>query len=90
MTGSLGDIFDGMFGQPSGFEATELGRAAAASRKDAAKPTPANPDAQLPQIRGKRIDDVLYVRAEDVAEALQRIVPTEASKLIKKLRGGPQ
>jgi len=87
MTGGLGDLFGGAFGQPTGFAATDLGRAAAAARKDAKKPTPANPSAELPQIRGKRINGVLYVRAEDVADALQRTVPTEAARLIRKLRG---
>jgi hypothetical protein len=41
----------------------------------------------LPQIRGKKIDGVLYVRAEDVADALESQAPAANRRLIDKLRG---
>jgi len=85
--GDFGDLFG--LGQPRDkFAASDLGRAAAAARRDAAKPAPDNPDAQLPQIRGKQIDGTLYVRAEDVANALERSSATSARKLIARLRRG--
>lgn len=43
--------------------------------------------APLPQIRGKRIDDVLYVHAQDGADALAQLGPTTNKRLIDKLRG---
>jgi hypothetical protein len=49
-----------------------------------AKPEPeARP---LPQIRGHRHEGVLWVRAEDVADALESQAPTTNARLIKKLR----
>jgi hypothetical protein len=82
----LDDVMGGLFGSNGGFDQTDLGRAAAAARKDAKRPGPKAP-VPLPQIRGKRIDDVLYVRAEDVADALEQLAPTTTQKLITKLRG---
>lgn len=41
----------------------------------------------LPQIRGKRIDGVLYVHASDVADALAQLAPTVNKRLIDKFRG---
>lgn len=43
--------------------------------------------APLPQIRGKRIDDVLFVNADDVADALAQLAPAVNKRLIDKLRG---
>ena len=40
----------------------------------------------LPQIRGRREDGVLWVRAEDVADALEAAAPETNARLIKKLR----
>ena len=40
----------------------------------------------LPLIRGKSIDGVFYVRAEDVADALESQAPTVNRRLIDKLR----
>lgn len=41
----------------------------------------------LPQIRGKRIDGVLYVHAGDTADALESQAPKVNARLISKLRG---
>ncbi len=41
----------------------------------------------LPQIRGRRESGVLWVRAEDVADALEVAAPETNARLIKKLRG---
>lgn len=38
------------------------------------------------QIRSKTLDGVLYVRADDVADALERDAPTTCASLIQKLR----
>lgn len=43
----------------------------------------------LPQIRGKEIGGVLYVRAEDVADALESQAPRSCARLIAKLRRRP-
>jgi hypothetical protein len=40
----------------------------------------------LPLIRGKSIDGVFYVRAEDVADALESQAPPVNRRLIDKLR----
>lgn len=74
--------FDDLFGV-SGFADTPLGKAARAAERDAKK----KPTKPLPQIRGKHVGGVLYVRAEDVADALESQVPTAAARLIAKLRG---
>lgn len=50
------------------------------------KPQPKNLT-PMPQIRGKQIDDVLYVRASDVADALEVLSATTNKRLIDKLRG---
>jgi hypothetical protein len=81
----LGGLLGGAFTHTSGFENTELGRAARAARADAKKPAPGKPK-PLPTIRGKRIDGVLYVCAEDVADALELQTPVAAKRLIDKLR----
>lgn len=52
----------------------------------AAKPKPKN-EPPMPQIRGKEFDGVLYVRAEDVADALSVLAPAANKRLIDKLRG---
>lgn len=83
MTG-FGDLFGTAGGNP--FEQTPLGQAAKAAARDAKKPT----TKPLPQIRGKHIDGVLYVRAEDVAAALEVQAPAACTRLIRKLRGGGQ
>ncbi|TKJ24347.1 hypothetical protein [Blastococcus sp. CCUG 61487] len=68
--------FGDLFGA-AGFAGTPLGQAAAAAQRDTKKkPT----RGALPPIRGKRIDGVLYVRADDVADALQSQVPTAAAR----------
>jgi hypothetical protein len=41
----------------------------------------------MPAIRGRKEDGVLWVRAEDVADALEALSPTTNARLIKKLRG---
>lgn len=40
----------------------------------------------IPPIRGKRIDGVFYVRAEDIANALESQAPEINKRLIAKLR----
>lgn len=45
---------------------------------------PAKP---LPQIRGRREGDVLWVRADDVADALESQSAKTNARLIAKLRG---
>lgn len=68
-----------MSGQPDSFRtlADMLGKASAeAFYGKQAKP--------LPQIRGKEIGGVFYVRAEDVADALES--QDCAPRLVKKLR----
>lgn len=40
----------------------------------------------LPKIRGRREGDVLWVRAQDVAEALEAFAPETNARLIRKLR----
>jgi hypothetical protein len=56
-----------------------------------AAPRPApkanKPTRPLPQIRGRREGGVLWVRAEDVADALESQAPTVNARLIAKLRG---
>jgi hypothetical protein len=42
-------------------------------------------DKPLPQIRGKAIDGVLYVRAEDVADCLGELGASTNRRLIAKL-----
>jgi hypothetical protein len=71
-----------MFGasQTSKFDNTPLGQAAKAAAEDAKKNRP------LPQVRGKTINGVLYVRAEDIADALDTLAPTANKPLIDKLR----
>jgi hypothetical protein len=75
----------GIFGSPSGFGSTPLGQAARAAERDARKPAQSAPK-PLPQIRGKIIDGVFYVRAEDMASCLEATVPSQARRLIAKLR----
>jgi hypothetical protein len=40
----------------------------------------------LPRIRGRREDGALWVRAQDVADALEAFAPETNAPLIKKLR----
>lgn len=72
----LGDIF-GM-APKTGFESTPLGKAAQAAQSDAKK------NRAVPQVRGKTIDGVFYVRADDVAAAMESQGVT--GPLVEKLR----
>lgn len=71
------DLFAGLFGGPS--QGT-FPRPAA---------SPSKPGRPLPQIRGRVIDGVLYVRADDVADALATQAPGVNRRLIAKLRRQP-
>lgn len=73
---SFGDSFGNPFG---GGEAFVRAAADAARRKGTT-------DKPLPALRGKRIDGVLYIRAEDLADALESQAPKQCDRLIKKLR----
>lgn len=80
MSEGLGGIFGDAFGSGDfTSQAFERARRNATNRKPDEKP--------LPQIRGKEIDGVLYVRAVDVADALHVLSPTANKRLIDKLRG---
>ena len=73
------------FGNPFGADIGEImddafRKAKAAKDHRDSSPTP------LPQIRGKRIDGVLYVHAEDVADALAQLAPAVNKRLIDKFR----
>lgn len=82
MNGDLGDILGDLIGsQP---RETPLQRAARESLANSQKRSTIVPDKPLPQIRGKQIDGVLYVRAEDVADALES--QKAAPRLVAKLR----
>lgn len=48
--------------------------------------TPRTSEKPVPQIRGKEINGVLYVRADDVADALESQAPGPCRRLIAKLR----
>ena len=54
---------------------------------DGGKAAPKPQAKPLPQIRGKRIDGVLYVHAGDTADALESQAPRVNRRLIDKLRG---
>lgn len=51
-----------------------------------ARPAPKPEPKPLPQIRGKRIDDVLYLHAGDLADALESQSPKTNRRLIDRLR----
>lgn len=70
------DAFSGLFGVPPG-------------RAPRPAPTTRKPARPLPQIRGRVIDGVLYVRAGDVADALESQAPRVNRRLIDKLRRKP-
>ena len=40
----------------------------------------------LPQIRGKRVDGVLYLNADDIADALASQAPVTNRRLIDRIR----
>lgn len=50
-------------------------------------PRHARPARPLPQIRSRKIDGHLFLRAEDVADALEAQAPTTNRRLIDRLRG---
>lgn len=82
MNSDLGDILGNLTGstQPE----TPLQRAAREALANSKKRSTTVPDKPLPQIRGKQIDGVLYVRADDVADALDS--QQAAPRLVAKLR----
>jgi hypothetical protein len=71
------DVFDEFIRNP----------AAQGKSRPAESQTPKPVTNPMPAIRGRREDDVLWVRAEDVADALEALSPTTNARLIKKLRG---
>lgn len=58
-----------------------------AGQRTKAGATPKPVTKPLPQIRGRHQDGVLWVRAEDVADALESQAPKANARLIAKLRG---
>lgn len=70
----LGDAFDGILGSPFGDRIRPPQRPAGRT------------DKPLPQIRGKQIDGVMYLRAEDVADAMEAGAPKACARLIAKFR----
>lgn len=77
--GPIGDLVDAVFGQGP------LAKKRAEPQPQADPPQREQP--KLPQLRSKRIDGVLYVRAEDVADLLEKSVPDKTRPLIRRLRG---
>lgn len=79
----MDDLLDGL-GKTSPQRATDtLERASEKLAKDKEKER-AN---QLPQIRAKQVDGIWFVRAEDMADCLDRLGPKTNARLIAKLRG---